>query len=250
MKKGIVLGDLHCGSLVGLTPPEYIQPEVEKTQLPLWNWYIEKIKSIGKVDFVVANGDLIDGPGKKDTIGHFTTNTKKQRDIAIQCLEHIDSAKWYFTYGTPFHVTETEDYEASIAEHFDSPIKDQMYLEIEGHRCMFRHHVGRSDTPYGQGTQIYKEVVRDLIMALEEEEQRAGQLFFSHVHYEFHIGNHRASAYTTPCFQVPESVYGRKMRSVYYDLGLYEIRANENKFEVIPHIMPIKFVRRRDYEKV
>ena len=63
MKKGIVLSDLHCGSLVGLTPPEMILPEMERTQLPLWEWYVNEIENIGEVDFAVGNGDLVDGPG-------------------------------------------------------------------------------------------------------------------------------------------------------------------------------------------
>ena len=89
-----------------------------------------------------------------------------------------------------------------------------------------------------------------MLQAIEEETEKAEQLFSSHVHYEFRIGRHTATAYSTPCMQVPESVYGRKMRSMYYDLGFYEIQADENRFEVIPHIMPIKFVLRRKYEIV
>ena len=179
--KGVIISDLHCGSLVGLTPPNRIQPEVEKTQLPLWAWYKNEIEKLGAVDFVVGNGDLVDGEGKKDTIGHVTTNTKKQREMAIECLEKIDAKKYYFTYGTPFHATGSEDYEESIAEHFNTEIKDMLYLEIEGHLCRFRHHAGRSDIPYGQGTQLYKEVIRDMLQAIEEETEAAKFLFSSHV---------------------------------------------------------------------
>jgi len=250
VKKHLLISDLHCGSLVGLTPERLIDERTERTQLPLWRWWKKELKKIGPVDTCIVNGDAIDGPGVKDTIGHLSTDTEYQREIAIEILKEIRAKKYLFTYGTQYHVTGSEDWENGIAEHFNAPIKDMLYVNLGGYRCRFRHHAGRSDIPYGQGTQLFKEAIRDLLMAIMEEEKEAEYLFHSHVHYYFRAENVHQVAVSTPCLQVPESVYGRKCRSMYYDLGMLELRPEKEELRVIKHIMPIKFVRKREYINV
>ncbi len=249
MKKAIIFSDTHSGSLVGLTPPKYYNSQTVKTQKPLWDWWEKELKAIGKVDFAVCNGDAIDGAGTKDTIGHLTTNTAEQREIFYESVKPIKTNKFYFTFGTPYHVTGSEDWEKEIAKHYSTDIKDMLYLDVEGHLCRVRHHAGRSDAPGSQGSPLLREVIRDTLYAMDEESDPADYLFHSHVHYYFTVGNNRQSAWSTPCLQVPESVYGRKCRSLYYNLGFLELRADKKKFEIIPHIMPIKFVRKREYIK-
>lgn len=251
MKKAIVISDQHCGSLVGLACPKDFDDKTVITQKPLWDWFAAEIKQVGKVDIVVNNGDAVDGPGHRDTIGHKTTDTREQREIFYRAMEPIKTKQWFFTFGTPYHVTGSEDWEKQIAEHYGATIRDILFLDIEGHKCRFRHFIGRSNIPYGQGTPLFKEVVRDMIQALEEEASPADHLFGSHVHYSFNMGHvGQKEAYTTPCLQVPESVYGRKQAAAYYDLGFLEIQASKNDFRVIPHICPIKFVRKREYIKI
>ena len=249
MKKAIIFGDTHCGSLVGLTAPKDFDKSTVITQKPLWDWWVKELKEIGKVDFAVCNGDAIDGPGYRDTIGHISTDTKTQRELFYEAVKPIKTSKFYFTFGTPYHVTGSESWEENIAEHFNAEIKDMLYLDVEGHLCRFRHHAGRSDIPYGQGTQLFKEAVRDMLYSVAEESDPAEYLFHSHVHYYFRAESYNKCAVSSPCLQVPESVYGRKMRSMYYDIGFLEIQADKKRFDIIKHIMPIKFVRKREYIK-
>lgn len=249
MKKGIIFSDTHCGSLVGLTPPDRFDKRTIATQRPLWEWWENELETIGPVDFAVCNGDAIDGPGYRDTIGHLTTDTDEQREIFYECMAPLKTDKFYFTFGTPYHVTGSEDWEKQIAKTYKTDIADMLYLDIEGHYCRFRHHAGRSDIPYGQGTQLFKEAVRDALYAIAEEQDPATYLFQSHVHYYFRAENFNKTTISTPCMQVPESVYGRKCRSMYYDLGFVEIQADKERIDIIKHIMPIKFVRKREYIK-
>jgi hypothetical protein len=74
-KRIIVLGDLHCGHVAGLTPPAYQYKEVEesttkhnkwaKLQNDLWIQYINLLERYKPFDVGFAMGDLIDGKEAK-----------------------------------------------------------------------------------------------------------------------------------------------------------------------------------------
>jgi len=243
----LILGDLQCGSLYGLTPTGHIGTDVKATQQPLWDWYIRTLKKIGLVDGVVLMGDLIDGPGKRDSIDHLTTDTNRQKEIAIECLSHIQAKKFFAVYGTPYHVSGSEDWEKAIASHFKAPIKDRLFLDIEGHKFRFRHHAGRSDTLTAQGTPLGREGAQDIFLAQAEESVGAKYLFHAHTHYYYRVENVLQTIVSCPCLQTPMSAYGRKCRATFYDLGLIELRITRLNVNIIPHIMPIRYIKRREY---
>lgn len=57
-KTGIIISDLHCGHLYGLTPPAYwVAPDddhaaqrAREWEEKTWNWYAQKVREIGHVD--------------------------------------------------------------------------------------------------------------------------------------------------------------------------------------------------------
>lgn len=250
MKRILALGDTHCGNLLGLTPPGWLCAESPPTQAPMWAWYLEQVKAIGPVDVLVVNGDAVDGEGKKETLGHLTTDIDKQVDIAAACLEPIKAKRTFLTFGTGFHVVGASNYERRLAERLGAPIADTTLLETEGMRFNFRHVAGRSDIPYGQGTQLYKEVVRDMLQSVIEEYPCADVVVRSHVHYYLRIERSTRNAVSLPCFQVPESVFARGLRTMYYDIGLVLFTVDKGRVTVEPRLMPLKIVRRREYVKV
>jgi hypothetical protein len=71
---------------VGLTPPDYIPIEAHKWLSPFWDFYETKCAEIGQVDALVLNGDMVDGPGKRDNKLHITTNMRKQTKMAADVL--------------------------------------------------------------------------------------------------------------------------------------------------------------------
>jgi hypothetical protein len=137
----------------------------------LWDWYASEVKKVGPVDVLVVNGDAVDGDGSKDTIDHITTDMEDQADIAEKSIRQIKAKKIYMTYGTPFHVAGTMKYENMIAKSLGCEIADTIYLNVNGTRFSFRHATGNAGTPYTQGTQTYKEAVRDLVTAIETEQE-------------------------------------------------------------------------------
>lgn len=245
----LALADLHCGNVLGLTPPEHWSEETRELQEPLWENYKALVAEVGKVDITVINGDAVDGEGKKETLGLFCTDTKKQADIAADCLYHIQSGRYYVTYGTPFHTVGTYNYEDTVADLLDTHAEDTLLLKIHGKKFNFRHVCGRSDIPYGQGTQIQKEIVRELLSSITEEYEAADYLFRAHVHYYCRVETEQAVAETLPALKIPDGVFGRKLRTMYYNIGMQLIEIDQKGLVYLPRpmLVPIKIVKRKEY---
>ena len=99
MKKVLVIGDLHCGALTGLTPSSWFISEkrdkkIALLQRQMWRNYLQAIQQIGDVDYLIVNGDAIDGHGKKSSGSQLlTTDLLQQVDICVQCLNQINFKK-------------------------------------------------------------------------------------------------------------------------------------------------------------
>lgn len=226
--RGIVFGDIHGGSKFGLTHPDYQPPIYESFMLPFWTWWENEMRHIGDLDFAVGNGDLVEGPGKKQNHEHLTTDMTEQQEIAARAIEIIPAKRVFLTYGTPYHVTGNQDWEDGVAELVGAEeIKEQMRIRYLGATMQFRHHGGRSDTPYGQGTQIFKEWVRDRLQADIYEYEGADAVFRNHVHYYFKVENAVGQAVSVPCLKLPLEVYGRKLRTMLYDIGYVIVEIDE-----------------------
>lgn len=248
-------GDYHCGNLLGLVPPSEQGGKLGKSQKILWDWRQKEIDSIGPVDIHMVNGDLTDGPGKKDSIGLATTDTEEQAEWAIEAVSLVNSKQKYFTYGSPYHVNTSYNIEAGIAGHFKCPIADTARFQVNGKRFKFRHVAGRSDTPYGQGTQILKEIARDILQSSIDDHESAHIQGRSHVHYWSRADIRGRTAFTMPCLELPldtkGSIYPRTLRTMYYDVGLVLIEVLDDGEVIIrPRIMDIKSMMPHIYEVV
>jgi hypothetical protein len=220
----LIEGDYHCGHELGLTPPGYGSDAARVLSGALWNWREEELKQLPTIDIHVLNGDATDGPGKKETIGLFITDVKKQADMAAICADRVKADHRYITYGTPFHTVSTLSHEELVADKLKCEIFETLRLKLHGRRLNVRHVCGRSDTPYGQGTQVAKEIVREQLQALLEEYQDADILARGHVHYFFQVVTARATAFTCPALELPNpdtdgNVFARKLRTQYYNVG-------------------------------
>ena len=225
-KHFLLIADLHSGHRFGLTPPAWWSPEFEAFQRPLWEGFQDLVKQAPwPIDGVIVDGDAVDGPGHKDNTEHLTTNVKEQGDIAIECLEWIDSPVFLFAYGTPYHTVGSFSYEEYIAQHFadrgkDGRIADTLKILVNDRHINVRHIVGRSDTAYGQATQAFKEVIRDQARAELYDDRVSDLLVRAHVHYEFKVGRDGHHVQVLPCLKLPLEILGRKLRTWYYDVGI------------------------------
>ena len=246
----LAFGDLHCGDVAGIISPDYHIPEPAQREVSdqFFRWFQTELKGLPRPDITTWNGDLVEGPGNKDTIEIWSTDLDQQRDCAGQVVDMVPCSERYFTEGTPYHASSNHNHELGIAKHFGCELKEYWRLKLNGLRCHVRHHIGRSDVPYGQGTQTAKEWVRDALSAQLNEYDPAAFFVRGHCHYYFGITNGKRHAMSGPCLKLPGGVYGRKLRTQYYDVGFLEIRIDRDGWPTVrPHLMPIKIVQNEEY---
>lgn len=263
----LCLGDTHCGSATGLTPPAYqysLKPDDEdldraalsvrqlfaKVQRVLWDGYTEILQEFGPVDIVVANADLTDG-SRFETIQHITTDSELQANIAVEALSEVKfrgAPEWHFTYGTPVHTVNGWNHEHLVADLLGGPISDTVKLELNGLKIQWRHHGGRSDIPTGQGGQLSKEVIRDILRASIYQYPAADVIVRSHTHYWYHLGFADKEAFSLPSLEVPLSIFGRRLRTLFYDMGIVRLRVSKGGIlDYQKRLIPLRLVLDEEY---
>jgi hypothetical protein len=247
--------DLHCGNSLGIGNPEHWPERKRKAAQTVWDWRRERLREIGRVDIHVLGGDLIDGPGKKGTLGLLTTDIEEQAEMAEEVIREVRADYRYFTYGTPFHTVSVLDGENLVARAFRTkPLDEQRLGPFHGRRLLDRHVLGRSDIPYGALTPLWKEWVQEQLRALLEEYRAADIHTRHHVHYNFLVSNGRSYAISCPCWEIPRlpsysQPYPRTLKTQYYDMGMMLIEIDRTgEVFVRPQLMPLKLTSPRRYE--
>lgn len=245
-------GDYHCGNALGLTPPDELDPRARAILEPMWAFREAEIKAIGKVDIHIVGGDIVDGPGKKDTIGLLTTDLYRQAEWAEACVERVKARHRYFNFGSSYHVVNGLNVEAMVAKAFDAPIQDYVRLRVKGKRFNFRHFVGRSDVERGQPAQAAREITRALIQEALEGYEAADIFGRDHVHYYTRADIGDRVAYTCPGWELnvetPGSVYPRGLRTQYYDVGYTLIQIdNQGEVYIRPRRMKLAKIYPKEY---
>ena len=218
MKKVLVIGDMHCGSLTGLTPNSWFISEKRNKKIALlqremWTNYLRMIDELGPVDYLIVNGDAIDGHGKKSSGSELlTTDLLLQADIAVECLKEISFKKILFTHGTPYHTSNEggEDFEKVIADKMGGKIYDELRLDIDGVIFDIKHHIGSSSMPTSRFTSMAKNRLWDVLSSEKENREKADIYIRSHVHYYTFCGEGEWMAINLPALQAPLTKYGNR----------------------------------------
>jgi hypothetical protein len=233
MKRGVVVSDIHAGSIYGLLPPGFITFEGVEKKLNIgqqylwecWEDFCERVRTF-KPDFVIANGDLIDGPQKKNHGSELSLITPgDQAKAAVETLRHLRKAtgsapKWYFTQGTPYHVGNFGDAEEEIAhqcaaEKYSSVgtgkyCREVLWLKTEGVIIEAAHHVSGT-TGFYRLTGIDREMQWSAMAGKDDLKgvPKSDLLVRSHLHH-FVSGEHASKqGIITPCWQL-QTRYARK----------------------------------------
>src|SRR6266568_4957347 len=243
MKSGIVISDMHVGSIYGLHPPRFVS--ADDRQVPqnpgqhytwaCWMDFANKAKEFGP-DVVVFNGDAIDG---KQQLQHATEALLPalvdQKAAAIESLrflqERIPRAKWYFTQGTEYHDSKGAEALEDIAAALNATkyvgagpgryTREVLDLELEGTVCNFAHHISPTMGFY-RATAADREGQWSAMAAKDASKgvPKADACFRSHVHYFVHVEHASKHIVVVPCWQL-QTRFMRK-NSVYRmlpDLG-------------------------------
>jgi len=238
-KRLVIASDLHCGSRVGLTPPGWQynlrdaspqRREFAKLQRECWKFYASELKKLQPIDWLVCNGDAIDGRGSRNGgVELVTAELADQSNMATECLREAKAKRHLIIAGTPFHSSpDGEDWEGIIAERLDAKYGGHEWLEINGVVFDFKHKVGSSGTPYGRHTAVSKEQIWNLLWSERNWSPKSNVIVRSHVHYHKFSGDSTHLAMTTPALQAPGSTYGVRQCSGIVDFGFIHFDIFEN----------------------
>lgn len=230
--RALLIGDLHCGHTVGLTPPGYQFGPDRNVQAAQWEWFCRHVGELGQVDFLLLNGDAIDGRGERSGgLEQIAIDRKEQVNMALEVVKLISPRSMVMTYGTPYHVGREENWEDvlrdKIATELGIPIKlgdhetaalgdcaavDALILDA-------KHKVGGSQIPHGRHTAIARERLWNLMWAEREQRPKAHVIIRSHVHFFGYCGGQGWLAMTLPALQGLGSRYGARECAGTVDTG-------------------------------
>lgn len=248
-KRLVVVSDLHCGHIYGLTPSKWQYNDLDNpllvglkdVQKEIWKFYSTTLKKLQPVDFCLVNGDCVDGEGKKETIELHQPDVHNQIMMAVECLKEVKAKKYLMTFGTPYHVVNNLHYEKQIADILGNSIEYEQNFSIYGKKINAKHHTSKSSIPHGGGTLVLKRALWGLIKSALQKEEPADIIIRSHIHERIIIKSNLPIAITTPALQAANTMYGSRFDG-WYDIGLMHIDINEKgEIETIQdHILRVK----------
>lgn len=199
IKRIVLISDLHVGSTKAVLPLGFKTKEgneiwpnaVQKWLVECWvrmQDYVESV--VGKDKYVlVFNGDLIEG------IHHGTKEvwSPELGDQVAACIELLTplakrAEKTYVVRGTECH---TNNHEQTVAQQIGAEANpdadglhsfDRLTLDLNGVRCVFRHHVSQTTRRYLGGSQLSVHLAEEQLEAANNGEQIPRVVCFGHQH--------------------------------------------------------------------
>jgi hypothetical protein len=232
------IGDLHCGSHVGLFPPDFVdragspigQNVVQSYLWECWQHYCKRAWAT-PCKAVVVNGDVIDGKQAKSGGIGAMPDLSDQRKAAVTCLEYLmggftEKPALYFVRGTPYHVGNDGDDEESIAgmlhaEEYEGEgigfrARAVLNLQVGQTLIHFAHHVAYSSV--NAVTPLGREIGRALKRAYAGAPM-PDLLVRSHVHQYGVATIGACQAVSLPCWQMPGSHIYKNNAHPLVDIG-------------------------------
>ena len=245
-KTGVIISDLHCGHLFGLTPPDYqISPDDDRQlgkaaewQRKTWDWYESQAKAIGHVDRLILNGDAIDGVGlKSGGTELITSDRRRQVQMAKACVDAFDHDAVTVIRGTAYHTGEAEDWEDVLADMLGTHAQDHAWLEYAGCVLDFKHHIGSTSVPGNAPPALGREAIWNLLWAEKQLQPKANVIIRSHLHTYYYTGQDDWLTLVTPALQGWTKYGGRRMsKTISFGVIYFEI-SDKGEFLWRPHLL-------------
>lgn len=236
--QGLLLSDLHVGSMYGLWPPgmqtddprtgEVIPlPQTKVNEAIYAHW--EKMLAVCKQTppkFVLFNGDLIEGNQRKENgkgllTGQMSLQVKACIKVIQTLRDILPGVPFYFTAGTDYHqMPDGENADIYIARHFNAQYGDEMIVEECGIRMFCRHTISSSMSSWQY---MATAPGRDhMLLFLNNGQDKYGDIdvaIFSHRHQFVSVQFTSGFALVTPCWQSKTSYAVKKGLTGVPDIG-------------------------------
>lgn len=230
-KRVLFLSDLHCGHKGAIASPKWA---VNNLQKRLWKFYTEAIDEIKPIDYLVLNGDMLDGSGKiNGGVELITTDRSQQIEIAKEVIEYTNvvGKNIFMTFGTAYHTGKEEDWEKVLADKLGAHIDSTLFIDFNaGLTFDIKHHIGSSKVPYSRSNAISREAVWQRLRSSRGFESTADIFIRGHLHYfAIAMDSLLGLRMTLPCLQM-ESNFGKRICDGHTDVGFvyFDIFNNGN----------------------
>ena len=247
MKKRILaVTDLHCGHLVGLTPPAWHikrpsrsttkRSKWAKIQEELWCAFEALLAKHAPYDLCLSAGDLIDGQAQRSGSSELiTSDREEQADMAVECFNTIRlfANKGYEVigcYGTAYHVGAEEDWENIIAARAGfKKMGSHEWVRAKGTKTVIdlKHQCGSSQYPHTSFTAVAAQRLHNLLWAERKAQPKADIILRGHVHRHSFCGQPGWLAMTLPALQGMGTKYGARRCSGLVDWGITVIDVDD-----------------------
>jgi hypothetical protein len=162
IKLAIVVSDIHCGSDVGLAPPEittkagnYVCHGKNLVQQWLWGMWAEGCERVAQIvgkdpAALVVNGDATEGVHHRNEASTITASIETHTEIAEACLSPLSglAKKTYIVKGTECHTLGMEDRLAERLGAVSGKARDKWLFEINGCLIDAAHHTSTTSRAY------------------------------------------------------------------------------------------------------
>lgn len=226
--------DTHCGSTVGLMPPDPWQLDEAGTYHPskaqrlLWRQWVEvwdtvkNLRQPGDRVIITMMGDAVDGK-HHETSELVTSRVEEQERIFINCMDWAlknvgfgDGDILQFISGTPSHVGEMAQSERRISEDMEARgLFARLKVDINGVKFDLAH----DGLSVGQRAWTDDNTLRSVIKSILFQgllyKQDVPRYFIrAHRHQfipaEYERGAYRIEGFVCPCFQI-KTTYGNSV---------------------------------------
>jgi len=230
-KRVLTIGDFHCGSWSGLTPPQHdSEPALihqhkhnlwEKRR-EAWKLFAGQVEALRPIDGLIANGDLLDGPSPKvggtDSI---TVDVHEQAMMAADIIKFVDAEKKYAVHGTGYHTGNTVDFEDFVDDvvHFDK-LGDHDWVSVNGVIFDYKHKIPSSGSRTGRATALLTENLWADVWSLRGEYPKGAIILRSHTHYFMHVDDGMFAGFILPALMDYGSKYGTRECRGTVDFGM------------------------------
>jgi hypothetical protein len=241
-KRIVACSDLHCGSEVGLTPPDWNRKALDrdvgkhnkyvKIREQCWDVFSNIIKTYKPFYGLIVDGDLIEGQNTKSAgVGNIENNREKQASMASDVINFIDPEKVSITYGSDYHVgANGEEWENLIARDVGAKIGVDEWLNVNGVVFNAKHHCGRSTIPHGRATPLIKAALWKMLWKEYKDFPGADIYIRGHVHYFQAWLDSKILTMTLPSLKALGDVHASKYYDDIIDFGvvIFDITENGN----------------------
>jgi len=229
-KKLIVAGDTHMGSLVGPRFDDGATP-LQKELADAW---IEMVDDVGRVDVLIANGDLCEGADPKSNgKGCWTTDLSEQVRGAASMLKMIDVDKRnvYCTQGSTYHVGSNPSLDEMVCDTIGGTFGPYIALVLDGNRFFFNHNGGAARKQGNRGGALYRHIVTSMLNAPQFGDYRF--MAFNHGHYFAEVRANDRIAVNTPGWKGIDTFIGTRGVPDVPDIGYVMVEVHGSDIDVI-----------------